>query len=88
MTSIVSRLWDFGRRHITQPVPGTTGRHAVGRAAIPPPPDDTDPDTIRLPWARAQSNRPRGYQGMRRDIKARNRQAGPHRRGHGSEVAL
>jgi hypothetical protein len=57
----------------------------VGRATVPPPREDDQP-TLGLPRAAVQLNDPRGYVGLRLDIKARNRNAGPCHRAPG--VAL
>lgn len=75
MASIKSRLWDLF---------GANGQpRAIGRATVPPPDDQP---TVGLPHALIQLNDARGYVGRRKDIKARNRNAGPQYRS--PEVAL
>ncbi|MDG4791934.1 hypothetical protein O7626_39670 [Micromonospora sp. WMMD1102] len=56
---------------------------AIGRAAVPAADDQP---TLGLPRALAQLNDQRGYVGLHKDIKARNRSGGPRYRS--PEVAL
>ncbi|MFY1686412.1 hypothetical protein [Plantactinospora sp. WMMB782] len=71
----------FIKSYLRDLVTNTRPAAAIGRAVVPP---QDDQPTVGLP--RAALNESSGYVGRRRDIKARNRSAGPRYRS--PEVAL